>query len=80
MPPESNVWWQRAKAIERVEVREVEDPTHIFGRPIETGSHRADVIRLQALLEFGGIYLDSDAFALRCAGANVAALSLQILQ
>ena len=65
-PPVDNFWWARATALDRVEVQVVQDPTHIFGRPLKRSSHRADVIRLRALLDYGGVYLDSDAFAIRC--------------
>ncbi|KAI9258130.1 hypothetical protein BDA99DRAFT_515302 [Phascolomyces articulosus] len=38
---------------------------NIFGRPIHHFAHRADVVRLEALRDFGGIYFDLDLFALK---------------
>jgi hypothetical protein len=35
-------------------------PRHIFGRACKTPAHMADFMRLQALREFGGVYLDLD--------------------
>lgn len=40
-------------------------PRQVFGRPLNKVQHRADVLRLQRLVETGGIYLDSDIIALR---------------
>lgn len=37
-------------------------PTEIFGNPIESFAHKADIIRLQKLIEHGGIYLDIDVW------------------
>ena len=36
----------------------------IFGHRLENHAHVADVIRLEALLEFGGVYFDTDVLAL----------------
>jgi glycosyltransferase involved in cell wall biosynthesis len=41
------------------------DVTSIFGNPVEHYAHKADIIRLEALLEYGGIYLDADVVTLR---------------
>jgi hypothetical protein len=35
-------------------------PMSIFGKPIKNHAHSADVLRLQAMQKYGGIYLDSD--------------------
>ncbi|KAG1313755.1 hypothetical protein G6F64_002004 [Rhizopus arrhizus] len=37
----------------------------VFGRPVSHYAHRADVVRLQVLEEFGGIYLDLDLISLK---------------
>jgi len=37
----------------------------IFGNPVEDYAHKADIIRLEALLKHGGIYLDIDVVTLR---------------
>jgi glycosyltransferase involved in cell wall biosynthesis len=47
-----------------VEVRRIEEIDSIFGQPVTHYAHKADVARLRALLEFGGIYLDLDMISL----------------
>jgi mannosyltransferase OCH1-like enzyme len=37
----------------------------VFGRPVTHYAHRADVVRLQVLEEYGGIYLDLDLISLK---------------
>ena len=37
----------------------------IFGNPIVKFAHKADVLRLEALISYGGIYLDLDVYAIR---------------
>ncbi|WP_198669012.1 glycosyltransferase family 32 protein [Elioraea thermophila] len=56
-------WWRLTRPL--VEVVKTEAPTEIFGVPLRHYAHRADVLRLQVLLEQGGIYLDSDVFVHR---------------
>jgi len=51
-------WWEKAKPY--VNLVRVEPPTQIFGQPLYHYAHQADVLRLQLLLEQGGIYLDMD--------------------
>ena len=56
-------WWERAKKY--ITPIRVEPPKEIFGNPIKSYAHQADVIRLQLLIEEGGIYLDSDTLCLK---------------
>lgn len=56
-------WWERAK--QYITPIKVEPPKEIFGNPIKSYAHQADVIRLQLLIEEGGIYLDSDTLCLK---------------
>jgi hypothetical protein len=51
-------WWDKAKPY--LTMMHVEAPTEIFGNPVANYAHQADVIRLQALIEYGGIYADLD--------------------
>jgi len=48
-----------------VTLRLVPMPDKIFGRPVTRVEHRADILRLEILLEFGGIYLDLDTICLK---------------
>ena len=47
-----------------VEIRRLEEIDSVFGQPVIHYAHKADVARLRALMEFGGIYLDLDVISL----------------
>ncbi|KAI7892479.1 uncharacterized protein EV154DRAFT_418551 [Mucor mucedo] len=46
-------------------LRQVPMVTSVFNQPVSHYAHRADVVRLQVLEEFGGIYLDLDLISLK---------------
>src|ERR1700691_1241250 len=48
-------WWALGRQL--LTPVKITAPREIFGRPLEHVAHRADVVRLQKLIEFGGIYL-----------------------
>lgn len=54
----SGQWWEKTK--EMVSVEFIEPPTEIFGKSIYQTAHKSDVLRLQILIEYGGIYVDTD--------------------
>lgn len=56
-------YWDKTKEI--VEVQKVKAPTEIFGKPITQPAHKSDVIRLQVLIEYGGIYADTDVIVMK---------------
>jgi hypothetical protein len=56
-------WWRLTRKL--VKVVRIRAPREIFGHPLQHPAHRADVVRLEKLLEFGGIYLDCDVFVHR---------------
>lgn len=51
-------WWQLSRKL--VTPIQIKAPREVHGRPLLHVAHRADVVRLQKLVEFGGIYLDAD--------------------
>lgn len=59
----TGVWWEAAVGM--LSLRRVKVPRAVFGRPLTHAAHRADVLRLQLLIQFGGIYLDLDVITLR---------------
>lgn len=59
----SGEWWEKARPF--LTLHKIEVPTEIFGNPLLHYAHMADVIRLEALLEHGGIYLDVDVVCVR---------------
>ena len=56
-------YWDKTK--ELVTVQRVNAPTKIFGKPITQPAHKSDVIRLQVLIEYGGIYADTDVIVVK---------------
>lgn len=51
-------WWDKTKSM--VTLHYIEPPTEIFGVEITQPAHKSDVLRLQILLEYGGVYVDTD--------------------
>jgi hypothetical protein len=58
-------WWKRAVELPRVRLRQVSLPTSPDGRDLKHYAHRAGMLRLNLLAEYGGVYLDSDVFCVR---------------
>lgn len=56
-------WWDAARPL--LTVNRVAPVHEVFGRPVRYPAHMADVIRLDVLQRFGGIYLDLDVVCLR---------------
>jgi hypothetical protein len=59
----SGPWWELSRQL--VTPVRIEAPREIFGRPLAHVAHRAGVVRLQKLIEHGGIYLDADVLVQR---------------
>lgn len=56
-------WWN--KTVPMVQLEFIEPPTEIYGKPITQLAHKSDVLRLQILIEHGGIYVDTDVIFLK---------------
>jgi len=54
----TGVWWEKARMM--LTLHKVEPIHEIYGNPIKYPAHMADVIRMQMLQQFGGVYLDLD--------------------
>lgn len=52
------IWWDKTKSL--VEVIYIEPPVEIFNKPVIQSAHKSDIVRLQILIEYGGIYVDTD--------------------
>ncbi|EJU03629.1 hypothetical protein DACRYDRAFT_87837 [Dacryopinax primogenitus] len=61
--PPHGPWWNLIEPY--VTLSPVEPPGEIFGNPLTHYAHKADVLRMQIMLQFGGVYLDQDTFVLR---------------
>jgi len=55
--PQGKLWEQIKPLLTLIKVA---PPSEIFGNPVEHVAHKTDILRLEALLEHGGIYLDMD--------------------
>ena len=60
--PKNNKWWELSKNY--VEIIYTEPPEEIFSHKLNNFAHKADIIRLQKLIEYGGIYLDIDIWTI----------------
>tara|TARA_B100001094_G_C18191818_1_gene807814 strand:- start:633 stop:5519 length:4887 start_codon:yes stop_codon:yes gene_type:complete len=60
--PINNKWWDYA--LNYVTLIKVDIPTHINGIKLAHFAHKADVLRLEKLIEYGGIYLDIDVWTI----------------
>lgn len=56
-------WWDLAKPYLNLE--QIEPPKEIFGNKIYHVAHQTDVIRLQLILEYGGIVMDMDTISVK---------------
>ena len=66
-------WWMfiRQKINETTTVllmMQREAPKEIFGRPVNKSEHHSDIVRLEAVMNYGGIYHDLDVIVLRPLG------------
>jgi len=61
----SGEWWPRLSKLPSVRFNRIDAPTEIYGNPLLCYAHQSDVVRLQVLQQYGGIYLDIDTLTLR---------------
>lgn len=56
-------WWEKAKPL--LTLNRILAPENIMGNKLYHVAHKADIVRLQALKETGGIYLDLDTISVK---------------
>ena len=56
-------WWDKAKPL--LTLNKIKALDSFMGRPLYHVAHKADVVRLQVLKEFGGVYLDLDTICVK---------------
>jgi hypothetical protein len=59
----SGEWWERARPM--LQLHRVRAMEGIYGFPASHPAHRADIVRLAALIAMGGVYLDTDVLVVR---------------
>ena len=62
-PPTNNPYWDEIATL--VELVYVEAPEHINGVPLTSFQYKADIVRLETLIQQGGIYLDIDVISIK---------------
>ena len=59
-------WWTRIlQRVPHIIMNYRKAPESIFGNKIMVAEHRSDVVRLEVLMKYGGIYLDLDVIVLK---------------
>ncbi|XP_064631195.1 uncharacterized protein LOC135489669 isoform X2 [Lineus longissimus] len=62
-------YWEQSKvkisATSKLEMKYRVGPTSIYGNHISVAEHKSDVVRLEAVLKHGGIYMDLDVIMLK---------------
>ncbi|XP_041365128.1 uncharacterized protein LOC121380399 [Gigantopelta aegis] len=65
MVPEGNYFEETRQKVPELYLIHRETPTQIYGRPVKVSEHHTDIVRLEAVLEYGGIYLDLDTMVVK---------------
>jgi GR25 family glycosyltransferase involved in LPS biosynthesis len=63
--PKNNAFWDKLKMHPRVTIECVDVPTHFDGYELGHFQYKADVVRLEVLYKYGGVYLDLDMLIVR---------------
>lgn len=59
-------WWDHLlELVPNLVIIKTTRVTRIFDKPVKVVQHQADIMRIQLLMEFGGIYMDTDELALK---------------
>lgn len=63
-------WWEEVKnkinkSKTKLEIIIVRDVKETFGNEVKHYAHKADVVRLEALKYYGGVYLDLDVIVIK---------------
>ncbi|XP_064651065.1 uncharacterized protein LOC135502288 [Lineus longissimus] len=62
----SGKWWTKIRQkVPIIEMKYRKAPTEIHGKPVRGTAHASDIVRLEAIMEFGGIYTDLDVVVLK---------------
>ncbi|XP_067123869.1 uncharacterized protein [Centruroides vittatus] len=58
-------YWDMVKDIPGLRVQYKKIPTYIFGKRLSSVYHSSDIARLQILMKYGGVFLDSDVYVVK---------------
>ena len=65
MVPDGNYFKETRQNVPELYLVHRNTPKEIYGRPIRVSEHHTDIVRLEAVMEYGGIYLDLDAMVVK---------------
>ena len=63
--PIGNDYWYDIKSQPRISIHKIDPPVYFDGFELKHFQYKADVVRLELLYEYGGIYLDIDMIIIR---------------
>jgi mannosyltransferase OCH1-like enzyme len=64
--PQGNLWKDIRRRVPIIQTKHRPAPTHIYYRSLSRyDQHQSDIVRLEAVMEYGGIYMDLDVVALK---------------
>ncbi|XP_055950130.1 uncharacterized protein LOC129984296 [Argiope bruennichi] len=58
-------YWNMVKNISILEISYMRKPTHIFEKLLSSVYHSSDIARLEILMKYGGIFLDTDTYVIK---------------
>ena len=58
-------YWENLRRNYTIELNYYEAPRYVFGSPLSSPYHSTDIARIEILMKYGGIYLDSDVFVVQ---------------
>ncbi|XP_074650281.1 uncharacterized protein LOC141905339 [Tubulanus polymorphus] len=58
--PQGPLWNETLKKVPNIVMKYRKKVTSVFGRPVNVPEHQSDIVRLDAVMNYGGIYTDLD--------------------
>jgi mannosyltransferase OCH1-like enzyme len=63
--PEGDLWKDIRRRVPIIRPIHRPAPSHIYYRSVKVDAHQSDIVRLEAVMEYGGIYMDLDVVAVK---------------
>ena len=60
--PAGEYWDELGRRIKNLYRIKITRPDNVWGKPVKNLQHCSDIVRLEAILQYGGMYFDFDAF------------------
>ncbi|XP_074652838.1 uncharacterized protein LOC141907164 [Tubulanus polymorphus] len=58
--PEGPLWNKTLEMVPNIVMKYRKKPTTVFGIPVKAAEHQSDIVRMEAILKYGGVYTDLD--------------------